>query len=183
MLRVGGFTVIDADRHRREYPRAAARTPARPRTARGNARAACSPSTDARTARRSACNLAVSAVGNCSTASTCAAAGDAASRQGPNVSVRYRCEPHAACRPTWPRHRSPTRPLPPAVRSCRPFERTVNDTIVHVPDGERQRRQLLEVVVAQHLLAADVDRFAQPSQLGERLHVVEHRTLGVRANR
>ncbi len=40
--------------------------------------------------------------------------------------------------------------------------------VVHVPDGQRQRRQPLEVVVAEHLLAAHVDRLAKFSQLGLR---------------
>ncbi len=45
---------------------------------------------------------------------------------------------------------------------------------------QRERRELLQVVVAEHLLAADVDGLAQLGQLGERLHVVEDRALGVR---
>ena len=59
------------------------------------------------------------------------------------------------------------RPLPPAVRSCRPLDRTREDAVVHVPDGERQRRQRLEVVLGEELLAvAEVDRLAaaQPAR-------------------
>ena len=85
--------------------------------------------------------------------------------------------------PAWsapsPRRRSPPDRCRPSVRSCTPLDADGEAGVVHVPEGQRQRRQLLQVVVAEHLLAVDVDRLAQLGQLGQRLQVVEHRTLGV----
>ena len=52
--------------------------------------------------------------------------------------------------------------------------------IVLVPERQRKRRERLEVVLAQHLLAADVDRMTQLGQLRHRREVEEDRTLRVR---
>ena len=74
------------------------------------------------------------------------------------------------------------RPLPSRVRSCTPLARTLERAVVHVPDRQRQRRQRLEVVPRQVLLAvAQVDRLTQLGQLGQRGEVDERRALGVRA--
>ena len=45
--------------------------------------------------------------------------------------------------------------------------------------AKRERRQPLQVVVAEHLLPVDVHGLAQLSQLGERLHIVEDGALRV----
>ncbi len=55
-------------------------------------------------------------------------------------------------------------------------------TVVHVPEGERKRREALEVVVAEHLLPVDVHRTAQLGELGQRTYVVEHHTPVVRGS-
>src|SRR5699024_1962935 len=53
--------------------------------------------------------------------------------------------------------------------------------VVHVPDRERERRQRLEILLGQHLLAiAEIDRASQLVQLRQRSEVHERRATGVR---
>src|SRR5207253_10974906 len=51
--------------------------------------------------------------------------------------------------------------------------------VVHVPDRQRQRRELLQVVLAENLLTVDIDRLAELSQLGQGREVTEDGTLCV----
>ena len=98
----------------------------------------------------------------------------------PHVSARYVDQPLARGRAPWPRHRSRSDRCRRVVRSCSPLARSVKRAVVHVPDGQRQRRELLQVVVAR----APSCRRRRPLRAARRapagLQVVEHRALGVR---
>ena len=50
--------------------------------------------------------------------------------------------------------------------------------VVHVPQGERQRREALQVVVVEDLLLADVDALSERRQLRQRREVVGHHPVG-----
>src|SRR4051812_36728002 len=57
-------------------------------------------------------------------------------------------------------------------------------TVIHVPDRQRQRRERLEVLLAQMLLAVtEVDRLPQLVQFSERSHVEMHRPVGTDGSR
>ncbi len=80
--------------------------------------------------------------------------GATASTSIPHVSARWSRRRCWELSVEWPRRRSPTDRSRPRCAACRPLERRVNAAVVHVPDGQRQRGEPLQVVVAEHLLAS-----------------------------
>ena len=72
------------------------------------------------------------------------------------------------------------RPLPPAVRSCSPLDRMVNEPSSMYQMAKRQRCERLQVLLGEELLAfTQVDRTLQLGQLRQRREVDKPCALGV----